>query len=118
MKTITETISKISNDDIKDLTHSLKIKSKSEKNISSALQNINGLNNLLSTLNADEIMFLRIVYSFKDGITFGQIEKELKSALLEELRKSEDPRIVGSDKEIFDSYIRYSPMREFPKPEK
>ena len=46
-----------------------------------------------------------------------ETEKELKTALLNELNKSGDPRIVGPDKEIFDSYIRYSPMREFPKPE-
>lgn len=44
-------------------------------------------------------------------------EKELKAALLAELEKSQDPRVVGPDKEIFDSYLRYSPMREFPKPE-
>ena len=48
---------------------------------------------------------------------YSEIEKEMKAVLLEELKKSEDPRIVGQDKEIFDSYIRYSPMREFPKPE-
>lgn len=44
-------------------------------------------------------------------------EEELKTALLKELQKSQDPRIVGPDKEVFDSYLRYSPMREFPKPE-
>lgn len=48
---------------------------------------------------------------------FDEIEQELKQALLAELKKSEDPRVVGPDKEVFDSYIRYSPMREFPKPE-
>ena len=48
---------------------------------------------------------------------YAEIEKEMKAVLLEELKKSEDPRIVGPDKEVFDSYIRYSPMREFPKPE-
>jgi uncharacterized sulfatase len=42
----------------------------------------------------------------------------MKSALMEELNNSEDPRVVGSDKEIFDSYIRYSPIREFPKPDR
>lgn len=47
---------------------------------------------------------------------FTELEKEMKAVLLEELEKSEDPRIVGPDKEIFDSYVRYSPMREFPKP--
>ena len=48
---------------------------------------------------------------------YTSVEQELKQALLAELEKSGDPRIVGPDKEIFDSYIRYSPMREFPKPE-
>jgi uncharacterized sulfatase len=48
---------------------------------------------------------------------YSKVEKEMKKALMEELRKSEDPRVVGPDTEIFDSYIRYSPMREFPKPD-
>lgn len=48
---------------------------------------------------------------------YENVENEMKEALMEELRKSEDPRVVGPDKEVFDSYIRYSPMREFPKPE-
>ena len=47
---------------------------------------------------------------------FADIENELKGALMDELKKTQDPRIVGPDKEVFDSYIRYSPMREFPKP--
>ena len=47
---------------------------------------------------------------------FSGLENEMKESLLSELKKSEDPRVVGPDKEIFDSYIRYSPMREFPKP--
>lgn len=48
---------------------------------------------------------------------YAEIENEMKSALLAELKKSKDPRVVGPDKEIFDSYIRYSPMREFPNPD-
>ena len=48
---------------------------------------------------------------------YSAIETQMKTALFDELEKSEDPRIVGPDKEIFDSYIRYSPMREFPAPE-
>ena len=44
------------------------------------------------------------------------IEKEMKKVLLKELKASRDTRIVGPDTEIFDSYIRYSPMREFPDP--
>jgi len=47
---------------------------------------------------------------------YKKIEKEMKEALLKELKASKDTRIVGPDKEVFDSYIRYSPMREFPDP--
>ncbi len=44
------------------------------------------------------------------------VENEMRIALVSELEKSGDPRIIGPDKEIFDSYIRYSPIRDFPKP--
>ena len=47
---------------------------------------------------------------------YEKVEKEMKEALLKELRRSNDPRITGPDKEVFDSYLRYSPMREFPDP--
>mgnify|MGYP000414197505 CR=1 FL=1 len=45
------------------------------------------------------------------------VEDEMRSALTAELRKSGDPRLVGPDKEVFDSYLRYSPIRDFQKPE-
>ncbi len=48
---------------------------------------------------------------------YKEVEDEMKSALQQELVKSNDPRVTGSDPEIFESYIRYSPMRYFPKPE-
>lgn len=48
--------------------------------------------------------------------SFKNTEEELNSNLVAELKKSNDPRIVGPDTEIFDSYKRYSPMRKFPKP--
>jgi len=47
---------------------------------------------------------------------FNDIENELKEALTTELKRTKDPRIVGPNTEIFDSYKRYSPMRAFPKP--
>jgi len=47
---------------------------------------------------------------------FMKIEQEMKTELMNELQRSGDPRVVGPDKEIFESYIRYSPIREFPKP--
>jgi uncharacterized sulfatase len=47
---------------------------------------------------------------------YSRMEAEMKKVLLKELKDSKDPRIVGPDKEVFDSYLRYSPMREFPDP--
>ena len=41
----------------------------------------------------------------------------MKEELIKELKRTNDPRIIGPNKEIFDSYIRYSHMREFPKPD-
>ena len=49
---------------------------------------------------------------------YREIESELKAVLLEELKKTKDPRVTGPDPEVFDSYLRYSRMREFPAPEK
>jgi uncharacterized sulfatase len=43
------------------------------------------------------------------------IEEELKDELMKELIRSSDPRVIGPDREVFDSYPRYSPIREFPK---
>lgn len=48
--------------------------------------------------------------------SYVEIEREMKTALIDELKRSKDPRIVGPNKEVFDSYIRYSPLREFPEP--
>jgi len=48
---------------------------------------------------------------------YSAMEQEMKQALIRELEKSGDPRVVGPDKEVFDSYKRYSPMRYFPDPD-
>ncbi|MEL7586446.1 MAG: sulfatase [Prolixibacteraceae bacterium] len=48
---------------------------------------------------------------------FAEIERKMKERLLKELKQSQDPRIVGPDKEVFDSYMRYGPIREFPAPQ-
>jgi uncharacterized sulfatase len=47
---------------------------------------------------------------------YASMENYLKDILLEELMKTNDPRVVGPNHEIFDSYKRYSRMRKFPKP--
>ena len=48
---------------------------------------------------------------------YASIENSMKEKLMGELQRSKDPRVVGPVKEVFDSYIRYSPMRQFPEPE-
>ncbi|MGS2741827.1 sulfatase family protein [Sinomicrobium sp. M5D2P17] len=47
---------------------------------------------------------------------FAAEEARLKKELHNELERTKDPRVVGPDTEIFDSYKRYSPIRKFPKP--
>lgn len=60
------------------------------------------------------------LHNLYDNSEFGVIQKEMKQALFAKLKETEDPRVVGKTKEereIFDSYHRYSSMRYFPKPE-
>lgn len=47
---------------------------------------------------------------------YAGIGKEMHTALMKELVRTEDPRVTGPEKDIFDTYPRYSPMRYFPKP--
>lgn len=49
-------------------------------------------------------------------VPFISLGEEMKSELMKRLIKSRDPRVVGPDKEVFESYIRYSPIRVFPSP--
>jgi uncharacterized sulfatase len=53
------------------------------------------------------------------GVTgFADIQKKMKEALMNELKRSEDTRVVGENEGIFDTYLRYvGPMRDFPKPD-
>ncbi|MGB3781298.1 MAG: sulfatase [Tunicatimonas sp.] len=48
---------------------------------------------------------------------FTGIRDQLDALLTRELTRTEDPRIVGPNPELFDTYPRYSPMREFPRPD-
>lgn len=45
------------------------------------------------------------------------VEQRLKAALQQQLENTSDPRVVGPDPELFDSYPRYSRMRDFPRPD-
>jgi len=48
---------------------------------------------------------------------YSEVETELKEELMRVLNETKDPRVVGPDTEIFDSYKRYSQMRSFPEPD-
>lgn len=48
---------------------------------------------------------------------YAAVEEDMKNVLQNELEQSGDSRIIGPDKEIFETYIRYSPIRLFPKPD-
>ncbi|TKG96619.1 sulfatase [Puteibacter caeruleilacunae] len=52
-----------------------------------------------------------------DVTEYSVVLKRMKQALMSQLKKTKDPRVVGPDKELFDSYPRYSKMRYFPKPD-
>jgi len=51
-----------------------------------------------------------------DQPEYDLLRKEMQDALMAELTKTGDPRVVGPDTEVFDSYPRFSPMRAFPDP--
>ena len=52
-----------------------------------------------------------------DNPDYREIGEQLLTVLKEELTSTKDPRMVGPDKAIFDSYKRYSRLRQFPKVE-
>jgi len=55
------------------------------------------------------------LHNLAGNSAYAQIERKMKTALRAQLVKTKDPRVVGPDPEIFDSYERYSgAMREFP----
>jgi len=52
-----------------------------------------------------------------DDPKYARVGNKLKTELVKELKKTKDPRVVGKDREVFDSYKRYSHIRKFPKPD-
>ena len=58
------------------------------------------------------------LHNLAGNTNYAAVEKELKIVLQNELERSGDPRIVGLDKEVFETYIRYGPIRLFPEPQK
>ncbi len=49
--------------------------------------------------------------------SYQETENSLKLSLMNELERTGDPRVTGPNPEVFDSYVRYSPMRAFPEPD-
>ena len=48
---------------------------------------------------------------------YADLENEMKTRLTNELKKSGDPRVTGPVTDIFETYERFSPIREFSKHE-
>jgi uncharacterized sulfatase len=58
---------------------------------------------------------LQNLYSNQD---YKKTVQTMKAELMKELNRTKDPRVVGHDPGVFDTYLRYSPLRVFPKPKK
>jgi hypothetical protein len=78
MKEISEAIKKISAENLKELMARLKLKTKSKKNLVGVLLTVTGLDALLKHIDTASLGVLKTVYATPEGITFAQIQKELK----------------------------------------
>ncbi len=78
MKEISESIKKLSPEDFKELAARLQLKNKSKRDVVGALSSITGLHTLLKSLDASCHRVLMAVYGSPDGVTFVEIQKELK----------------------------------------
>ncbi|MBK0384052.1 sulfatase [Pedobacter sp. SD-b] len=58
------------------------------------------------------------IHNLYNQTAYTTVAKNLYQKLLNELRKTKDPRVGTKNPEIFDSYLRYMDMRYFPKPDK
>ena len=52
-----------------------------------------------------------------DDDAYRKILENHKNALMQHLRETSDPRATGNDPDVFESHIRYSPIRTFPEPD-
>ncbi len=57
------------------------------------------------------------LYNLAYDLEYREIVDQLQTTLQQELSNSGDPRVVGPNQEVFETYPRYSPMREFPAPD-
>jgi hypothetical protein len=78
MKEISESIKKLSPEDIRELAARLQLKKKSKRDLVGALTTVMGLHSLLKSLDINCLRVLKKVYECPDGVTFVEIQKELK----------------------------------------
>ncbi len=78
MKEINESIKKLTPEDFKDLAARLQMKSKSKRDLVGALSTVTGLHTVLKSLDANCHRVLMAVYGSPDGVTFVEIQKEIK----------------------------------------
>jgi hypothetical protein len=78
MKEISESIKKLSQEDLRELASRLQLKKKSKRDLAGALTTVMGLHALLKSLDIDCHRVLKKVYDSPDGVTFVEIQKELK----------------------------------------
>jgi len=78
MKEISESIKKLSAEDFKELGARLQLKNKSKRDLVGALSTVTGLHTLLKSLDSNSHRLLMAVYGAPDGVTFVEIQKELK----------------------------------------
>jgi N-sulfoglucosamine sulfohydrolase len=52
-----------------------------------------------------------------DNLDYIAVKKDLETLLFDYLKETGDPRVVGPDPDIFESYKRYAGMRKYPKPD-
>jgi len=56
------------------------------------------------------------LYNLADDPEYKTLRDELLAQLMEKLTETNDPRVVGPEKGIFDTCPRFLIMREFPDP--
>lgn len=56
------------------------------------------------------------LHNLADKQNYASVEEDLKAKLMQELRRTKDPRMDAHTFGVFDTYLRYSAMRKFPKP--
>lgn len=77
MKSISDTLKRLSDTSIEELASLLECKKATQREVSRALIDPLCMHGLLASLHRDEVRILELIYSGNDGITYGEAEKEL-----------------------------------------